>query len=1553
MPSRPPTAIQLRGARAHNLRALDLDLPHGQHVAVVGPSGSGKTSLVFETVVREGQHRYLGALSPRARLYLGKLGQADVDALTGVLPAVAVGQRALSRHARSTVGTRCGVLDLLRLLFAREAVDPRGVALRRAHFSFNLPDGACGACRGLGVEDRVDPALLVADPAKSIRAGALRPTLKNGYTVYSQVTVEVMDRICGAHGFDVDTPWQSLSAAQQEVVLYGTTALRVPFGKHGLAARMKWEGITARPREEGFYRGIVPVIEETLKRSRNDNVLRYVRSVACSACGGTRLDRPGREAVLGPHTLPSLLARPVGELRGVLAELPGSAVWTALSAEVGGRLERMVQLGLGHLSLARPSTSLSGGEGQRLRLAAQLSAGLGGMVVALDEPTLGLHPECQPGMVAVLDALRALGNTLLVVEHDPDMVRHADHLLALGPGAGAEGGRVVYAGPVGAGPGGVHPLGPAPLAKAERRRGAGVLALRGARLHNLQDADLDVVLGAFNLVQGPSGAGKSSLVFGTLLPALEGRAGGPFDRLDGVPPGLRVQAVTAAPIGRTPRSTPATWSGVFDWIRKRFAATAEARARGLTASRFSFNTKAGRCPDCEGLGVQRIGLHLLGDVEVPCGRCGGARYGEEVLSVRLRGHTIAEVLAMGAAEALALFADDPPVAALLQPMVELGLGHLALGQSSTTLSRGEAQRVKLATLLASAAAGPSLLLMDEPDRGLHPVDLARLLGAIDGLVDAGHTVLAISHHRHLWAAADHRVELRGGRSRPAPPLGAPVTAPLRPPRPPASLPSAIELRGVRTHNLRDVDVRIPHRTLTVVVGRSGSGKSALAFHTLAAEAWGRFSESLPFVVRRHVRRLPRPPLDAASGLTPTLALSQQAGRAGPRSTVATQSGVGPLLRLLFARAGLRDGQPCGLRASHFSPDQVLGACPACEGRGTVSRCSPSRLLTHPDRSLRGGALSGTKPGRFLGEPAGQVLATVAAVAGEAALDCPWQELDPATQDQILHGTGDRELTVRWRFQRGGRSGEHRFEGRWDGLCGRVEHEARLRARRKEAPQWEALLDAVPCAACGGARLGPLPRSVSLAGHQLPGLCALPLRALGGVLEGAALTPAQEAVVGALWPQVRGRLDELCGLGLGHLSLDRRSATLSDGELQRVRLAAVGRAGLTGLTVVLDEPSAGLQGPEVAVLVERLRALRDVGNTVVVVEHRPELIRAADHLIELGPGAGPAGGNILAAGPPAEVLAGGGPTAVALRVVERQPLQKRPERAPGLRIRGAALHNLRGIDLELPERGFVAVTGPSGSGKTSLVHGVLGATARAGCPVGCAGVEGLDRYTLAAMVASGGQTVLDVLGLLSPLQSLFYDADGHDLPKRAFSFRSPAGRCPQCKGTGRETVSMDALADLSLPCPRCGGARFRDEVRAVRWAGLTVDGLLAMPVSELLPLLPAGRLRAGAEGLSLLGLTHLALGRATASLSGGERQRLGLTARLGGRGGPTLHLLDEPARGLHEADILVLVSAIEQLVGRGDLVVATVHRRSLTAAADRVVELGPGAGAAGGRLVRVG
>ncbi|MEZ6184566.1 MAG: hypothetical protein R3F62_06085 [Planctomycetota bacterium] len=1562
--SHAPRAISVRGARERNLHGLDLELPLGRWTAVTGPSGSGKTSLVFDTLVREGQVRFLGALSPRARQFLGKLGRADAEAVRGLPAPVAIGNRTLSPHPRSTVGTRSGLLDLLRLLFARAAEDPQGEPLSLACFSFNRPEGACPACAGLGVEDEVDPALLVQDPTRSIRDGALAPTLKNGYTVYSQVTLEVMDRICRAHGFDVDTPWERLSDAQREVILYGTQALKVPFGKHSLESRLRWEGITARPREEGYYRGLIPVIEETLGRNRNPNVLRYVRSVPCQACAGTRLGRVGREARLGGRTLVELAALPARALAPALAALPASPVWEALRPSVELRLERMLELGLGHLSLARESTSLSGGEGQRLGLVAQLGADLSGQLIAMDEPTLGLYPGEQAGLRAVFEAFRAQGNTLVVVEHDPDFVRHAEHLVALGPGAGPEGGRITHAGPPPP-----DPLGTPPAPRAPRT-GQGALTLRGATLHGLQQAELTVELGVLTVVLGPSGAGKSSLVFGTLLPALQGRAGGAYAALEGAPPDLVVRALDASPLGRTPRSTPATWTGAFDLIRKRFADTPEAKARGWGASRFSYNTAAGRCATCEGLGVERLTLHLLQDVERTCSACGGGRYAPETLEVRLDGRSVADVLRLTAKQALAAFAEDPPIAATCQALCDLGLEHLALGQSSTSLSRGEAQRVKLATLVASCGRGqgsPELVLLDEPDRGLHPLDVARLVAALDALVAAGHTVLAISHHRHLWAAADRRVRLEAGvATRETGPLALAPLSQVAAPRPAARGPAAIELAGVRTHSLQGVDVRLPHGALSVIAGVSGSGKSSLAFATLAAEAQRRFAESLPFQVRRQLERLPRPVLDAARGLTPTLALDQRTpgARGGRRSTVGTQSGLGPLLRLLASRAGRRDGAPTGLSAAHFSPDQVWGACPACEGQGTVARCDPARLIQHPERSLYAGAMDGSKPGEFFGEPDGKTLATLAAALPEVDLRQPWSALPARAQEVALRGAGDAVFEVAWAFKRGAREGEHSFRSAWDGLCALVEAEARKRAGRKHGAAWAAPLVEAPCPACQGARLAPAPRETDLGGSTLPALLELPLVELGPALAAlAGPDPEARAALDALRPELQARIEDLVGLGLGHLSLARRSPTLSDGELQRVRLASVLRAELTGVTLVLDEPGSGLHARDLRALVAALEAWQAAGNTCVVVSHRPTLLRAAQWLVELGPGAGPAGGRLVAQGPAADVLAGETLTARALRA--SAPPSSAPPAAERLEVEGASAHTLRDLDLSLPASGFVAVSGVSGAGKSSLVFAAIGASLEAGAPRGCRALRGFERFVAvrSARAPSQSPSVLGALDLAQALSALFGAAAkqaGSPLPARAFSFNSPAGRCPTCNGSGRETVVLDGLQDLALPCPACAGARYRPEVLEVRWAERTVADVLALPAQALRPLLSAARLPtkarpllAATEALERVALGHLSLGRPTAELSGGERQRLLLAAGLRAPQSPTLYLLEEPGLGLHEDDLRRLAELFRELGAQGDLVLATVHRLSLLRAADEVLDLGPGGGPAGGQLVAQG
>ncbi|MEM8710977.1 MAG: hypothetical protein AAGG01_08500, partial [Planctomycetota bacterium] len=1025
----------------------------------------------------------------------------------------------------------------------------------------------------------------------------------------------------------------------------------------------------------------------------------------------------------------------------------------------------------------------------------------------------------------------------------------------------------------------------------------------------LRSADLSVRLGQLNVVIGPSGAGKSSLVLETLLPALAGKRGGPFASLD-VTGDLSVQAIDARPMGRSSRSTPATWSGVMDGLRKAFADAETSRALGLKAADFSFNGKSGRCATCEGLGIVRVGLHLLEDAVQVCGECEGQRYSPRVLEARLHGRTIADVLGMSAHEAESFAADAQLAEAITAPlvaMISLGVGYLKLGTPSTQLSSGEAQRVRLATILAKERRDPALFVFDEPDRGLDPVDVSRLEGAFRGLVARGHTVLAISHHRQLWRAADALIEVREGQVRdvtwkevePAP------TA-LLDVKPPSTL-DRITVAGASTHNLKGVTVHIPHGAITAVVGPSGSGKSSLAFDTIAAEAMHRYAETLPFQVRRFMQQLPRPDVDRIEGLTPVIALRQskasdRAGQ-GASSTVGTQSGIGPLVRLLFSRAGVLDGEPTALTLSHFSPDRAVGACAACGGAGQQQRATEGRLVTDGGLSLAGGAFAGTKAGALLTESDGQYLATLRAAANHD-LEGAWDELPEAVRRVAMEGTGDVRYAVEWSYRRGGRGGTYRFEGTWDGFLALAEAEAQRRGQTKTGQPWLDVLERATCAACGGVGLSAAARAVRLGPFGIADVLELPIDRLVAALD-TALDGEREAA----WRELRPELDEsasaLVTLGLGALRLGDPTSTLSASEMQRVRLASVLRLGLTGTTIVLDEPGAGLRENELAALIERLRELKRAGNTVLVVTHRHALMRAADGVVALGPGAGDEGGELV------------DPSSI---VNAARGMDEADSDVPAAVVVATA---------DLPQSGLVLVDG-SRARVEALIKRVVDAGSR--------------DDIVDARRPLGAKMPLTALGCMSDLQALFHKAakaEGIDLPKAAFSSLSPKGRCPACGGSGVDRVALDFMADLDVPCSACEGARYRPEVLRVRWRGLSVAELLAAPVAGLADLAESKGLGRARLALMELGLGHLSLGRRTSTLSGGESQRLNLAVAFvdsSSSEAERLYLLDQPARGLSEAELSGLTAALDVRAAKGALFLASgVHRRALRGAARCAVD----------------
>jgi len=1609
----PCDGVVVRGASENNLRGIDVNIPHGRITVVTGVSGSGKSSLAFDVVFREAQRRYMESFPSYARRLLGKLRRPEAAHIAGLSPAIAIGQRTVISNPRSTVGTLTELYDILRLLYARLGDAPEGTRPERSLFSFNSPRGACPACKGLGVEDRIDPELLVADPLKSLREGALVITTPSGYIIYSQVTMEVLDRVCHAHGFGVDIAWKDLTDGQRNVVLNGSDRILIPYGKHPLASRMRWKGITARPREEGRYKGILPVMEAILRQKRNRNILRFARTMPCRACDGRRLRREALAVAFRGRDIAETSRLSVREIDGFFRALEFSGrertAGPFLRDAVLKRTDLLMRLGLGYLPLDRESTTLSGGEAQRIRLASQAGSGLRGVLYVLDEPTVGLHPEETARLLAVLKELRDNGNTVLAVEHDEAVIAAADLIIDLGPGAGIEGGRVLFSGSpesLAALPPGVsltrdYLTGNLRVPEPSiRRPGTGAIVLNGARKNNLKDIDVSFAVGAFNVVTGLSGAGKSTLVRHIMAARLRDKRFGPGT--DAV--GLRIDGrvgkiveIDQSPIGRTPRSNPATYTGISDRIRDLFASRPEAAARGWGKGRFSFNVKGGRCETCQGAGLLQIGMHFLGDVEIVCSECEGRRFNDETLEILYEGKDIHEVLDMSFAEAAGFFREHPAMSRFLKVGVRLGLGYLKLGQSSTTLSGGEAQRIRLASELGRPQTGSTLYILDEPTTGLHPYDIGNLLASLQELVDKGNTIVAVEHDPAFIRAADRVIDLgpgsgaEGGRvvvagtpeevaAEPASLTGRalsrasggfPVSqAGKRAPSPPDG---PIRLTGAVTHNLKGVNAVIPFNKLTVISGPSGSGKSSLAFDTLFAESLQRYIESFSPFVRSLIDKGWRPDVASVWGLTPPIAIGPGSAARHPRSTVGTMTEIYDYYRLLFSRAGTPPPELADrpLTASRFSFNHEQGACPHCKGLGLLSVCDPQKLVTDPDRPLDDGALDGTKTGRFYGEPHGQHVAALRAAGRALDIDfsVPYDALDEVARRVAMFGTGDRSYEVVWAYERKRRAGEFRFKGPWNGFANLVTREY---VRKHADDRGEAMLPLMKeeaCPVCGGSRLKISSLAVRYAGMNIAELTALTVREASRFFEDEDLLQGIDekaaAVTGTVRKEILRRLSLIRDAGLDYLAMNRRSATLSGGEAGRLRLAAQLGARLSGVTYVLDEPTIGLHPRDTDRLIAMLREMTGRRNTVVVVEHDIDVIRAADRLIDMGPGAGAAGGRIVAEGSPDEVakdresptgpyLAGGLPSPA--------PFPGTPR--PGIRITGASANNLRAIDVDIPSGVLTAVTGVSGSGKSSLAFDVLTASARASRPIGCRGIAGLERFE---RVIHFDQKPLDggprsipatYTGIFDAMRSLFATTAGakaRGFGKSQFSFLTKEGRCENCRGAGRSTVSLDFLADVESICEACGGTRYKPEVLEAGLDGKTVADVLDMTMSEARAFF-AGR--QGLEGpLALfdeIGLGYIRLGQPLDTLSGGEAQRLKLaTGLIRPAKGESLYVFDEPTTSLHFTDIEKLLKVFARLLVAGHTLVVIEHNMDIIARAHHVIDLGPEGGDAGGRVIAAG
>jgi len=775
--------VRVRGARENNLANIDLDVPRDCMVAFTGISGSGKSSLAFGTLYAEAQRRYFESVAPYARRLLNQVGAPDVTDITGLPPAVALQQRRGAPSSRSSVGTITTLSNLLRMLYSRAGTYPAGVThLSAEAFSPNTATGACPRCHGLGVVHDVTEDLLVPDASLSIREGAIAawPGAWQGANLKS---------IVNGLGIDTRAPWHTLSQKDRDWLLYTeeqpSVFIQPEEGRvdHGYNGKF-W---SAR-------KHIMNVLSQSQSERMRERALRFVQSMTCPECGGSGLQANALSVTFAGLSIAELNTVPLSDLADRLREgmaradsesegSEGNEVAHRIGDDVIARVDVLLDLGLGYLSLGRNSTTLSPGEAQRLRIATQLRSGLFGVVYVLDEPSAGLHPADAAPLLKVLDRLTASGNSLFVVEHDLDVIRRADWIVDIGPGAGEGGGQLVYSGPVD----GLKDVPESVTGRylfpqesrptREVRSPESWVRLTKASLHNIRDLTVDFPLGVMTAVTGVSGSGKSTLVTHVLAEAVRAQLGAaPDDAGDatdaddprhdltledtaGLDSFDRLVLVDQRPIGRTPRSNLATYTGMFDVVRKLFAATDEAQKRGYTASRFSFNVAGGRCETCQGEGFVSVELLFLPGTYAPCHTCHGARYNDETLEVTYLGKTIADVLGMTVTTAAEFFAESTSALRSLDTLRDVGLGYLRLGQPATELSGGEAQRIKLATELQRARRGHALYLLDEPTAGLHPSDTELLLAQLQRLVDAGNTVVLVEHDLATVAASDWVIDL--------------------------------------------------------------------------------------------------------------------------------------------------------------------------------------------------------------------------------------------------------------------------------------------------------------------------------------------------------------------------------------------------------------------------------------------------------------------------------------------------------------------------------------------------------------------------------------------------------------------------------------------------------------------------------------------------------------------------------------------------------------------------------------------------------------------------
>lgn len=1732
------------------------NLPQRTKIIILAPYAKGKKAEFredFQELIRKGYMRVRvdgSIVNLNDELTLDGSVAHDVDI---VIDRLSVDPHSLSRIADSITQAlligqgECSILDSEaqeECFFSMHAYSPKsGISyssLEPHDFSFNSPSGMCKRCQGMGainefnLEKIINPELSIAEDCCSIASSY--QTVRYG---------NIYDNLAELYHFKIHTPWKKLSSQAKKVFLYGTEKkwTRMHFvhpitGAHW-TDHIQWKGVL-----HDAHSRFAEAKSENYRKKMQDLMSHQI----CPDCHGERLRAyPAATLFQGKKIseLSSMTVKACLDFFDHLNLTPQELlIADELLKEIRERLQFLMEVGLHYLTLDRTAPTLSGGEAQRVRLASQIGCGLVGITYILDEPSIGLHPRDNRKLINTLKHLRNMGNTVIVVEHDEETIWEADHIVDFGPGAGVKGGEILVNGDIitlldhpesltGAYLSGKLSI---PIPSKRRSPKKAAIKIEGASHHNLKDLTVSIPLSLFVAVTGVSGSGKSSLVTDILFPSLSNllhggeHAVGLHRAIKGVDFIDKVIAIDQSPIGRNPRSNPATYIKLFDEIRDLFSRLPESLARGYKSGRFSFNVKEGSCTQCEGMGQIKVDMDFMEDAWIDCPTCKTKRFDSETLSVLYKGKNIYDILEMSVGEALEFFENIPSIHKKLKTLNEVGLDYIKLGQSSTTLSGGEAQRIKLAKELVRPATGKTLYILDEPTTGLHFHDINHLLNVLHTLVDKGNSVVVIEHNMDVVKTADWIIDLgpEGGEeggflvasgspeeiAQLDTPTGHAIHHALFPQRSEKinqlinsyqsktkskktkedALIRDITVIGAEQNNLKNLSVKIPRGKITICTGPSGSGKSSLAFETIYAEGQRRYIESLSPYARQFVKQMPKPKVGYVNGLSPAIAIEQKAHAGNPRSTVGTMTEIYDYLRVLFARLGIPHCPETGEVIKAISKEHVVDRILNYPEGEKVHLLAPLELTKQEkfedvlNRLKRQGFTRIRLNGEFYNIEEEMNFNTIPfdrKRKQELYLVIDRLKVDPTIKSRLFEAVenaasiGNNKIVIMrektdvfynlaFSVESTGKSypeiTPHTFAFNVsEGMChdclglgyqygSNLMHDQNIRNQSimslmrylwqeyltKESilflelfleqsgidphtplfqlpidkiqllmngmPEnnwittssglrirWQGinnvlakagksannnlkenivpLLQEQTCLSCQGARINSLARHVTINDLAIQEICHLPIANALEFIRKLKLSKQEFKLLEEVHTQLINRLNFLCEVGLHYLSLDRRAPSLSGGESQRIRLASQIGSGLSGVLYVLDEPTIGLHPKDNERLNTALSKLKELGNTLILVEHDPLTIAHADYLLDFGPEAGQNGGHIIAQGTLKQLMRSSKSLTGSYLSGKKSisfPSPRRPLTKGMLSIQNASKNNLKNIDVKFPIGVLSCLTGISGSGKSTLMEQILlpALERRTGIDtlvIEDAKVSGLshfdkvifiDQNPIGHTVRSDVGTYVDVLTRIRDFFASLPQAKAKGLQPKHFSYNHRKGMCSACWGLGYRRVEMHFLPTVKVVCDECNGLRLNPLSLEITYKDKNFGQYLDTTIDEArIAFENHPRITRILDTLIAVGLGYVKLGQETASLSGGEAQRLKLSRELAKRStGKTLYLLDEPTTGLHSEDIFKLLKVLHHLVNKGNTMIMIEHHLDMIKNADYVIDLGPEAGEKGGYIV---